>query len=96
MGSVVVSGVKFVFLGSFVLRLTSLLLIHRLAEPEAKGVRHVVRVLRNVKIQSLMEGLPALQALRRESRARRIPVPHFIKDKKPVASTAGREHAKAA
>jgi MFS family permease len=57
-GPVAMTGVKFVFLGSFVLRITSLSLIHRVTEPEAKGVRHVVRVLRNVKSQPLKENIP--------------------------------------
>jgi MFS family permease len=91
-GPVVVSGVKFVFLGSFLLRITSLLLIHGVAEPEAKAVWHVVRMLRNVRTPSLMEDLPAVLALRRESRTRRVSIAHFAKDRAPPHST----HAKAA
>jgi MFS family permease len=95
-GPIALSGVKFVFLGSFVLRVTSLLLLHRIVEPEAKAVRHVVRVLRHVAMPSLIQDLPAVLALRSESRARRLPIAPFARKTGTVASNRVHESAKAA
>jgi MFS family permease len=91
-GPVLLDGMKIVFLVSFVLRLSSLLLLRSVVEPEAKAVGHVVRVLRNVKIPSLFEDLHAALALRRESRrSRRIPAPHFTSETTAAAGSRAAE-----
>lgn len=91
-GPVVLDGMKFVFLLSFLLRCTSLLLLRRVTEPDAHGVRHVVRVLRNVKIPDLIEGLHTTLALRRESRSRRrVPAPHFTTETTSAAAARAAE-----
>jgi hypothetical protein len=69
-GPMALGGMKLVFALSFAGRLTSLVLLARLAEPEAKAVRHVVRVLRNVRIPNPIEGLQTALVLRREGRHR--------------------------
>ncbi len=94
LGPLVIEGIKFIFLFSFVLRLSSLLLLHRVAEPEAEAVRHVVRVLRNVKIPNLIEDAHATLALRRESRRRRVPAPHFTHGSTGSVSNQPTEHSK--
>jgi MFS family permease len=96
LGPAVLSGVKFVFLASFVLRLSSLLLIHRVAEPESKGVGHVVRVLRNVGIPSLTEDLPAVLALRRDARATRTPKSRPTRERVRIGAAPAPEPCEAA
>ena len=91
-GPVVLDGMKFVFMLSFALRLTSLLLLRRVSEPDAHGVRHLVRVLRNVKLPDLIEGLHTTLALRRETRRRRrVPAPHFTSETTSAASPRAAE-----
>jgi MFS family permease len=48
-GPVSIGGLKFVFLLSFLGRLTSLLLLRTVVEPDAEPVRHVLRVFRPLK-----------------------------------------------
>lgn len=91
-GPVLLDGMKVVFLLSFFLRLSSLLLLRSVIEPEAKAVGHVVRVLRNVKIPSLVEDLHAALALRRKPhRPRHVPAPHFTSEATGVASAPASE-----
>ncbi len=85
-GPVALSGMKFVFVLSFVLRIASLILLRRVHEPESKGVRRVVRVLRHVTMPNLLEDLREALVLRRESRhRRRAAAPHFTAETVPAA-----------
>jgi len=90
-GATEIAGVKFIFLCSFVLRLSSLVLLRFVTEPDAEAVRHVVRVVRRAKITDLFEGVQI--PLRGESPANRqphqIPTPHFSPREAVPASVGG-------
>jgi MFS family permease len=94
-GPLSLSGIKLVFLTSFVLRLSSLLLLHRVSEPEAKAVQHVVRVLRSNAIPGLVQELPAVLAMRRDPPMRAAPAARSG-ETNSAASNGVRESANAA